>query len=75
MGREAQTIYNSFTFGDVAGENPERNYDIVMEKFHDYFIPNKNKIHERTKFNQFPGESGEQYIRTQHGMARGRNFR
>ena len=65
MGREANTIYKQFTFCDVEGENPERNYDIVMEKFHHYFIPKKNTIHERTKFNQrcqFPGESIEQYI-------------
>ena len=52
MGREAHTIYKSLTFGDVAGVTPERNYDIVTEKFHHYFIPKKNTIHERTKFNQ-----------------------
>ena len=79
MGREALTVYKSFTFGDDAGEQyPERNYDIVTEKFHIYFKPKKNTIHERTKFNQgcqFPGESVEQYVRTLHDMARGCNFR
>ena len=77
MGREAHTIYKSFTFGYIAGENPERNYDIVMVKLHHYFIPKKNTIHERAKFNQmcqFPVELVEQYIRTLHDMTRGCNF-
>ena len=70
IGRKAHTIYKSFTIGDVADENPERNYDIVMEKLHHYFIPKKNTIHKRTKFNQrcqFPGESVEQYVRRHEG--------
>ena len=78
MGSEAHSIYNSFTYADVDGENPASNYAIVMEKFDHYFVPKKKIIPERTKCNErckFPGDSVEMYIRTLHDMAQGCNFR
>ena len=72
MGHEAHTIYKSFTFGDVAGENPGRYYDIVMEKCYHYF----RKI-QKTEQSSIRGASSQAYQlnnTTLHDIARGCNF-
>ena len=38
----AKPIYKSFAYAEVAGENPEMNDAMVMEKFDHYFVPKKN---------------------------------
>ena len=51
---------------------PEMTYDVVISKFDAYFVPKKNKVHERTKFHQRsqqPGESIEAFVRSLHDLA------
>ncbi len=39
IGKHGRQIYNNFEFSSV---NDEMNYDIVMTKFEEYFLPRKN---------------------------------
>lgn len=78
MGREAEAIYDSFVFDDVEEEDdggdrsaargrPELDYDTVIAKFADHFVPKRNIIHERACFHkraQKPGESVEAFVRS-----------
>ena len=59
MGSEAEAIYDSFVFDrSVALEDdadevcPENDYDIVIKKFHEHFVPKRNVIHERACFHK-----------------------
>lgn len=59
MGIEAENIFKSFTF--TREENAD-NYNTVMGKFHEYFLPKKYVIHEQACFHQRvqrPGEKAE----------------
>ena len=75
MGREAEVIYDSFVYDDgedddYGGEErgrPELDYDMVIAKFSDHFVPKRNVIHERACFHkraQKPGESVEAFVRS-----------
>lgn len=66
MGNEAEeiSIQQNLTGNET--------YAQVMEKFDNYFIPHRNVIFERYKFNsriQSPGESVESFITSLHALA------
>ncbi|XP_025116120.1 uncharacterized protein K02A2.6-like [Pomacea canaliculata] len=68
MGNDAERILTSF--GLDARQRQE--YDTVLEKFDEYFVPKRNIIHERARFharNQKPDESIEEYIRDLYELA------
>ena len=69
MGPEAEQIYNNFTFdSDTDRDDPTK----VMEQFDRHFIPKRNVIFERAKFNQRQqeeGESIEAYVRVLYELA------
>ncbi|XP_060723274.1 uncharacterized protein K02A2.6-like [Tachysurus vachellii] len=70
MGKEAEQVYQTFTFGE--GEREREDYDNVIRKLDDYFVPKVNVIHERARFHmrvQRPGEMAEEYIRSLHELA------
>ena len=56
MGREAEHIFKSFVFDN---EDDKKDYEIVLEKYDEYFVPKRNIIHERAKFHQRSQKSGE----------------
>nr|XP_023665577.1 uncharacterized protein K02A2.6-like [Paramormyrops kingsleyae] len=69
MGIEAENIFKSFTFAE--GENAE-DYETVLGKFEEYFMPKRNVIHERACFHQRvqnPGENAECYIRALYELS------
>lgn len=52
MGGDAEPIFNSFVFpaATEANPHPEFDFNVVMEKFNEHFIPKRNVIHERACF-------------------------
>ena len=61
MGRQAENIFKTFQFdllvatddnGDEIEVDPKNDYNEVITRFDAYFVPKKNKVHERTKFHQ-----------------------
>ncbi|KAI4901672.1 hypothetical protein NFI96_008116 [Prochilodus magdalenae] len=69
MGSEAEKIFSSFSFDS---EEEGKDFDKVLKKFDEYFIPRRNVIHERACFyqrSQQPGETAEQYIRALYELA------
>ena len=80
MGAEAEKVFLSFglsttpaVLAPAAAEGqPEvpaeaDNFDIVLQKFDDYFIPKRNIIYERAKFHQrvqHVGESAQSFYRS-----------
>ena len=83
MGPEAEHIFNSFQFApppDNPGDGyvPEQdNYNTVLQKFDNHFVPKVNTIHERACFHQRSqkaGESVETYVRTLYELAETCNF-
>ena len=68
MGPEAEQIFSNFTFANATDkEDPKK----VIEKFDQHFIPQRNIIFERARFNlrsQEPGESVEAYIRVLYNL-------
>ena len=84
MGREAEAIDDSFVYDDAEEEDdddddgeagrsrPELDYDTVIAKFSDHFVPKRNVIHERACFHktaQKPGESVEAFVRSLYELA------
>lgn len=80
MGRQAENIYKTFRFParPAATEqvpnpiDPRDDYDTVLKKFDEYFVPKRNTIHERAKFYQRvqqSGESIEAFVRNLHELA------
>ena len=80
MGRQAENIFKSFHFDPIPAPteavphpvDPKDDFDTVMKKFDDYFVPKKNTIHERSKFycrTQEPGESIECFLRSLYTIA------
>lgn len=49
MGKEAENIYKSFVFRD---KDDKEDFDMVIEKFEQDFIPRRNVIYERAHFHQ-----------------------
>ena len=73
MGMEAENKMKSF------GLTPDqsKNFDEVIKKFDDHFIPRRNVRHERVKFNQRKqqsGESAEQFIRSLYEISENCDF-
>lgn len=69
MGKQAEGIFNSFTFTPATDSSV---YDKVLTKFNDHFIPKRNVIHERAIFHkrqQNPGENVESFIRNLYEQA------
>ena len=69
MGPQAEQIFNSFTF---AAEGDKDDPAKVMEKFDSHFVPKRNVIFERAKFNQRCQEAGENiktYVRALFDLA------
>ena len=75
MGKEADKIFASFTFDFVPGENGRdmsQDFDTVLTKFHEHFIPKRNILHERARFysrHQKVDETVEQFVRALHDLA------
>ena len=79
MGRQADNIFKSFRFEtrqpssiNLVPVDPKDDFDVVLEKFEQYFVPNRNTIHERALFyqrSQQPGESVEAFVRSLHELA------
>lgn len=73
MGKEADKIFASFTFtpGDN-GRDMRNDFDTVLHKFNEHFIPKRNILHERARFygrHQNVGETVEQFVRALHDLA------
>ncbi|KAL1279202.1 hypothetical protein QQF64_025875 [Cirrhinus molitorella] len=63
MGKDAENIFKSFTFDD---EDDRDNYEVVIQKFDEHFIPRRNVIYERARFHQRcqrDGETVEAFVR------------
>lgn len=58
MGEEALDIFNTFTWAQAADADT---YAKVVEKFEDYFIPQKNVVLERFHFNKAAQDDGEDF--------------
>ena len=80
MGRQAGNIYKTFQFdpqveaaeeGAEERPDPRNDYHVAINKFDTYFVPRKNKVHERTKFHQKNQQAGriEVVIRSLHDLA------
>ena len=69
MGNEAEHVFQSFQFEN---NDDSKKYDVVLQKFNEYFIQKKTLIHERAKFNlrsQGTGEPVEAFIRSLYEMS------
>lgn len=69
MGNEAENIFKTFDFKEDEDEN---DYETVLERFNEYFVPKRNTIHERACFyqrQQKPDEMAETFIRALHELS------
>ncbi|KAL9963006.1 hypothetical protein ACROYT_G032167 [Oculina patagonica] len=68
MGKEAEHVFNAFTFE----EGDEKKYNVVLNKFEEHFVQKRNIIHERACFHrqlQKDGETVEAFIRNLYELA------
>ena len=68
MGSEADEIFSSFQLSD----DNKKKLNVAKEKFDGYFIPKRNDIFERVKFNkrrQNEGESVDHFITALHTLS------
>ena len=75
MGQEAEKIYRTLTF-DEEGES-DSNFDCLMQKFTNYFIPKRNIIYERSQFQerkQKESETIEEFYRVLKDLVRFCNY-
>ena len=69
MGREAEHVMKTFEYEE---DEENTDFDTVLQKFEDYFVPKRNIIHERAKFHlrvQKEGESVEAFVRNLYEIA------
>ncbi len=62
MGPEAEHIFMTFEFKKADGtpdDTLKENFEYVLEKFSEYFVPKQNIVYERAKFNQRVQRNGE----------------
>ena len=66
MGRQAENIFKSFRFEshhssdiDPVPVDPKDDFDVVLEKFEQHFVPKRNIIHEQALFYQRSQQAGE----------------
>lgn len=74
MGRDAEPIYDSFVFpaATEAIPHPEYEFNLVMQKFDEHFVPKRNVIHDRACFHkqsQRAGETAEAFVRSLYELA------
>ncbi|XP_026020736.1 uncharacterized protein K02A2.6-like [Astatotilapia calliptera] len=74
MGRDAEPIYGSFVFpaATEARPSPQFEYDLVIQKFDEHFVPKRNVIHDRACFHkrsQRAGETVEAFVRGLYELA------
>ncbi|KAK0156179.1 hypothetical protein N1851_000550 [Merluccius polli] len=70
MGSESENVFRLFTFAEEGDE--EDDFDVVLAKFDEYFVPRRNVIHERACFHQRlqrPGEKAETFIRALYELS------
>lgn len=73
MGLLAEEIFNMFKLTS----NGQKNFDVVLKSSDNYFIPQRNVIFERAKFNskiQLDGESVKDFATALHALADTCNF-
>ncbi|XP_049275480.1 uncharacterized protein K02A2.6-like [Rhipicephalus sanguineus] len=73
MGEQAEEIYATFALSE---ENSKK-FDAVVEQFDKYFIPRRNVIFERARFNtrlQQDGESAEDFVTALHTLSKDCEF-
>lgn len=51
LGKEAEQVYKTFMFSKEDEEDPD-DYETVMAKLDNYFVPKVNTIHVRAHFHQ-----------------------
>ncbi|KAL3213734.1 hypothetical protein MRX96_035233 [Rhipicephalus microplus] len=69
MGERAEKIYATFTLSE---ENSKK-FDAVVEQFDKYFIPRRNVIFQRARFNtrlQQDGESAKDFATALHTLSK-----
>ena len=69
LGKHAENIVKSFTFEDNADS---KDFDKVLKKFDEHFIPKRNVIYERACFhkrNQQAGETVESFVRALYELS------
>ncbi|CAL1594813.1 unnamed protein product [Knipowitschia caucasica] len=74
MGRDAEPIYGSFVFpaATEAMPHPEYDFNLVIQKFDEHFVPKRNVIHDRACFHkrsQRAGEAVEAFVRSLYELA------